>query len=287
MKGIILTGGNGTRLYPMTQVISKQLLPIYDKPMIYYPLSVFMLAGIREILIISTPRDLHLFQDLLGDGKNFGLSLSYAVQEKANGLAEAFLIGETFIGEDSCALILGDNFFYGRAFTETLQKAMALKKGAVVFPYYVQNPKEFGVIEISKEKEILSLEEKPKHPKSNLIIPGLYFFDATVVEKAKKVKKSKRGELEILSVLEMYLEEKTLDYHHLGRGMVWFDTGTEDSLLQSSNFVKMIQENQRIIVACLEEIAYKQNWITKDILKLQAKKMKNSKYGQYLSSLLD
>lgn len=287
MKGIILTGGRGTRLYPMTQVISKQILPIYDKPMIYYPLSVFMLAGIREILIISTPRDLHIFQELLGDGKNFGISLSYAVQEKANGLAEAFLIGEQFIGEESCALILGDNLFYGRAFTETLHKAMVLEEGAVIFPYYVQNPKEFGVVEISESKEILSLEEKPKNPKSNLIIPGLYFFDATVVEKAKRVQKSKRGELEILSVLEMYFEEKTLDYHHLGRGMVWFDTGTEDSLLQSSNFVKMMQENQRIMIACLEEIAYKQNWITKDILKLQAKKMKNSKYGQYLSSLLD
>ncbi|AVQ17408.1 glucose-1-phosphate thymidylyltransferase RfbA [Fusobacterium gonidiaformans] len=286
MRGIILTGGKGTRLYPVTQAISKQILPIYDKPMIYYPLSVLMLAGIREVLIISTPRDLNLFRDLLGDGKKFGLFLSYATQENANGLAEAFLIGESFIGEEGCALILGDNLFYGRAFTETLQKAITLEKGAIIFPYYVQNPKEFGVVEFDEEGKIISLEEKPKHPKSNFIIPGLYFFDSTVVEKAKRVKKSKRGELEILSILEMYLAEKKVFSFHLGRGMMWFDTGTEDSLLDSANFIKTVQQNQRIVIACLEEIAYQKGWITKEMVIQQAEKMKKSKYGKYLFSFI-
>ena len=284
MKGIILTGGSGTRLYPATQVISKQILPIYDKPMIYYPLSVLMLAGIREILIISTPRDIGLFQSLLGNGENFGISLSYEVQKEANGLAEAFLIGEDFIQKDFCALILGDNIFYGRAFTDTLKIAANLQEGVAVFPYYVQNPKEFGVVEFDSLGNIISLEEKPQHPKSNFILPGLYFFDATVVDKAKRVQKSARGELEILSILEMYLEEQKIFPFHLGRGMMWFDTGTEDSLLDSANFIKTIQQNQRIVIACLEEIAYQKSWITKEKVIQQAEKMKNSKDGKYLYS---
>lgn len=286
MKGILLTGGNGTRLHPITKAISKQMLPIYDKPMIYYPLSVLMLAGIREILLISTPRDLPVFQELLGDGKKWGLTFSYAVQEKARGLAEAFFIGEKFIGKDSCALILGDNVFYGHGLTGMLQEAVKLQKGAVIFGYYVKNPKDFGVVEFDEKGKILSLEEKPKFPKSNYVVPGLYFYDNSVLEKAGKVKPSERGELEITSINQMYLEEESLQLINLGRGMAWLDTGTQDALLEASNFVKTIQSRQGIMVACLEEIAYRNGWIDRNQIQDMARTLSKTKYGEYLLELL-
>ena len=286
MKGIILAGGSGTRLYPITKAISKQITPIYDKPMIYYPLSVLMLAGIREILIISTPRDVIVFEELLEDGSNFGLKISYAVQEKPNGLAEAFLIGEKFIGNDSCALVLGDNIFYGHGFTGMLKEAFSKEKGATIFGYYVNNPKDFGVVEFDKKGKAISLEEKPENPKSNYAIPGLYFYDNTVVEKAKKVKPSKRGELEITTLNEMYLKENNLNVVSLGRGMAWLDTGTHDALLEASNFVKTIQSRQGVMVACPEEISYRNGWIDKDKIKELAKPLLKSKYGKYLLNLI-
>ena len=286
MKGIILAGGSGTRLYPITKAISKQITPIYDKPMIYYPLSVLMLAGIREILIISTPRDVIVFEELLEDGSNFGLEISYAVQEKPNGLAEAFLIGEKFIGNDSCALVLGDNIFYGHGFTGMLKEAFSKEKGATIFGYYVNNPKDFGVVEFDKKGKAISLEEKPENPKSNYAIPGLYFYDNTVVEKAKKVKPSKRGELEITTLNEMYLKENNLNVVSLGRGMAWLDTGTHDALLEASNFVKTIQSRQGVMVACPEEISYRNGWIDKDKIKELAKPLLKSKYGKYLLNLI-
>lgn len=286
MKGIILAGGSGTRLYPITKSISKQITPIYDKPMIYYPLSVLMLAGIKDILVISTPRDLPLFEELLQTGADFGISLSYAVQEQPNGLAEAFLIGENFIENDSCALVLGDNIFYGHGFTGMLKEAESRKKGATIFGYYVQNPKDFGVVEFDENNRAISLEEKPENPKSNYAVPGLYFYDNTVVEKAKKVKPSKRGELEITTLNEMYLNEGTLNVTSLGRGMAWLDTGTHEALLEAANYVKTIQSRQGVMVACLEEIAYRNGWISKEKVCELAKPLLKSKYGEYLMDLI-
>lgn len=286
MKGIILAGGSGTRLYPVTKAISKQMIPIFDKPMIYYPLSVLMLSGIREILIISTARDVLVFQELLGSGNDLGLSISYKIQESPKGLAEAFIIGEEFIGEDSVALILGDNLFYGHGFTGMLKKAVNKKSGATIFGYYVKNPKDFGVVEFDKDGKVISLEEKPKTPKSNYAIPGIYFYDNSVIEKAKKVLPSERGELEITSINEMYLKENSLNVINLGRGMAWLDTGTFDGLLEASNFVKTIQTRQGIMIACLEEIAYNKSWIDDNQLLKLSKSLEKTSYGEYLLSLL-
>ena len=286
MKGIILAGGSGTRLYPITKAISKQINPIYDKPMIYYPLSILMLAGIREILVISTPRDLPLFKELLGSGEDFGVRFEYEIQEQPNGLAEAFIIGEKFIGNDSCALVLGDNIFYGHGLTGMLKEAEARKDGATIFGYYVTNPQDFGVVEFDEDGKVISLEEKPQNPKSNYAVPGLYFYDNTVVEKAKKVKPSKRGELEITSINEMYLQEDKLHVVNFGRGMAWLDTGTHDALLEAANFVKTIQSRQGVMVACLEEIAYRNGWISKEKVLELAKPLMKSKYGEYLKNLI-
>lgn len=286
MKGIILAGGSGTRLYPVTKAISKQITPIYDKPLIYYPLSVLMLAGIRDILLISTPRDILTFKELLGNGENLGLNIEYTIQHKPNGLAEAFLLGEKFIGNNSCALVLGDNMFYGYGFTGILKKASKLTKGATIFGYYVNNPTAFGVVEFDTNGKAISLEEKPENPKSNYAIPGLYFYDNTVVDKAKRVKPSKRGELEITSINEMYLNENSLNVLSLGRGMAWLDTGTHDALLEASNFVKTVQSRQGIMIACLEEIAYRNGWIDKNQLTNLAKPLLKSHYGEYLISLI-
>ena len=286
MKGIILAGGSGTRLYPITKAISKQINPIYDKPMIYYPLSILMLAGIREILIISTPRDLLLFKEILGNGDDFGVRFEYEIQEQPNGLAEAFIIGEKFIGNDSCALVLGDNIFYGHGLTGMLKEAEARKEGATIFGYYVTNPQDFGVVEFDENGKVISLEEKPQNPKSNYAVPGLYFYDNTVVEKAKRVKPSKRGELEITSINEMYLQEDKLHVVNFGRGMAWLDTGTHDALLEAANFVKTIQSRQGVMVACLEEIAYRNGWISKEKVLELTKPLMKSKYGEYLVNLV-
>ncbi len=286
MKGIILAGGSGTRLYPVTKAISKQITPIYDKPMIYYPLSVLMLAGIKDILIISTPRDLPVFKELLGTGEDFGVNFSYEVQENPNGLAEAFIIGESFIGNDSCALVLGDNIFYGHGLTGMLKDASKRDSGATIFGYPVQNPKSFGVVEFDKNGVAISLEEKPENPKSNFAIPGLYFYDNTVVEKAKAVKPSHRGELEITTLNEMYLNEGTLNVINLGRGMAWLDTGTHEGLLDASNFVATVQKRQGVMVACPEEIAYKNGWITDEKVEELAKPLLKSEYGKYLMNLI-
>ena len=286
MKGIILAGGSGTRLYPVTKAISKQMIPIFDKPMIYYPLSILMLAGIREILVISTVRDVLVFQELLGNGNELGLSISYEVQESPKGLAEAFIIGEEFIGDDSVALILGDNLFYDHGFTGMLEKAVNNKLGATIFGYYVKNPKDFGVVEFDNNGKVVSLEEKPKNPKSNYAIPGIYFYDNSVIEKAKAVLPSERGELEITSINEMYLKESTLNVISLGRGMAWLDTGTFDGLLEASNFVKTIQTRQGIMIACLEEIAYNKGWIDDKQLLERSRYLEKTSYGEYLLSLL-
>ncbi|WP_287785313.1 glucose-1-phosphate thymidylyltransferase RfbA [Megamonas sp.] len=287
MKGIILAGGSGTRLYPITKSISKQIIPIYDKPMIYYPLSVLMLAGIREILIISTERDLPAYKALLGDGSDYGLKLEYTIQEQPNGLAEAFILGEKFIGNDSVALILGDNVFYGRHFSESLEKAASLDTGALIFGYYVSDPTAFGVVEFDKNGKVLSLEEKPKHPKSNYAIPGLYFYDNEVVEIAKNVKPSARGELEITSVNEEYLKRGKLRAELLGRGMAWLDTGTHDGLLEAANYVSIVQHRQGMYISCIEEIAYRKGYISKAKLVELAQPMLKTDYGKYLMRIAE
>ncbi|MCQ2596054.1 MAG: glucose-1-phosphate thymidylyltransferase RfbA [Treponemataceae bacterium] len=284
MKGIILAGGSGTRLYPITKAVSKQILPLYDKPMIYYPLSVLMLAGIREVLIISTPRDLPCFKELFGDGSQLGMRFDYCVQEKPNGLAEAFILGESFIGDDSVALVLGDNIFYGQSFTNTLKKArksVEENDGAVIFGYYVKDPTQYGVVEFAKDGKVIGIEEKPKMPKSRYAVPGLYFYDNSVVEIAKNVKPSARGEIEITAVNNAYLQKQQLSVELLGRGMAWLDTGTYDGLLDASNFVATIQKRQGYYVSCIEEIAYRNGWLTKEAL-LETAKTYKTDYGEYL-----
>ncbi len=287
MKGIILAGGSGTRLYPMTYAVSKQILPVYDKPMIYYPLSVLMLAGIREILLISTKRDVGVFQELLGDGSQIGLSIEYAVQESPRGLAEAFLIGEKFIGRDSVALVLGDNIFYGGSFPEILKHVVRENEGATIFGYYVKNPKEYGVVEFDEEHRVLSLQEKPEHPRSNYAVPGLYFYDNSVVEIAKNVKPSARGELEITSVNQEYLRRGKLKVKLLGRGFAWLDTGTPDALLDAADFVAAFQKRQGLYISCIEEIAFKRGFITADQLRKLAEPIRKTAYGQYLLDIAD
>jgi glucose-1-phosphate thymidylyltransferase len=282
MKGIILAGGNGTRLYPITKGISKQLLPIYDKPMIYYPLSVLMIAGIREILIISNPEYIDMYKRLLNDGSPLELKIDYKIQEKPKGLADAFIVGEDFIGEDSVCLILGDNVFYGQGFGPKLKKASETEKGAVIFGYYVTNPNEFGVVEFDEQGNVLSLEEKPSKPKSNYAIPGLYFYDNSVIEKAKNLKPSARGELEITDLNRVYLKERQLRVELLGRGFAWLDTGTYDGLANAADFVRTIQKRTGLYIACLEEIAYRNKWITKEELIKLGKEYENTEYGQYI-----
>ena len=282
MKGIILAGGSGTRIYPLTKSISKQLLPIYDKPMIYYPLSVLMLAGIQEILIISTPRDIEGFRDLLGDGSELGMELNYAVQEKPSGLAEAFIIGEPFIGQSSVALVLGDNMFYGSDFGNRVQQAAQLSTGGIIFGCYVNDPRAYGVVEIDEEMNAISIEEKPSNPKSSYAVPGLYFFDNKVVNIAKRVKPSARGEKEITCVINEYLQRGELKVEIMGRGLAWMDTGTHESLLEASNFVEAIQKRQGLYVSCIEEIAFRRDYISKEQLLMLAKPLMKTDYGKYL-----
>ena len=287
MKGIILAGGSGTRLYPITRSISKQILPVYDKPMIYYPLSVLMLAGIREILIISTPTDIGLYQNLLGDGSQLGLKLAYKIQPSPDGLAQAFILGEEFIGNDNACLILGDNIFYGYNFRSILEEAAALEDGSIVFGYYVNDPERYGVVEFDPTGKVISIEEKPEKPKSNYAVTGLYFYSNDVVEKAKNLKPSKRGELEITDLNRLYLEENRLNVKLLGRGFAWLDTGTHDSLLQASNFIATIEQRQGLKVSCIEEIAYKKGFISKEQLLDLAKPLSKNQYGQYLIQLAE
>ena len=287
MKGIILAGGKGTRLYPMTKAVSKQLLPIYDKPMIYYPLSILMLAGIREILLISTPEDTPVYEKLLGDGARIGIQLSYKVQETPRGLADAFILGEEFIGDDSVCLILGDNVFYGVDMTRTLRESMANNTGATIFGYPVKNPSSFGVVEFDKDGRVLSIEEKPEKPKSKYAVPGLYFYDNRVVEIAKQVKPSKRGEIEITAVNNAYLELGELRVTLLGRGMAWLDTGTPQGMLNASEFVETVQDRQGFYVSCIEEIAWRRGFITKEELRALGEELKMTDYGQYLISLAE
>ena len=287
MRGIILAGGSGTRLFPVTKAMSKQMVPIYDKPMIYYPMSVLMLAGIREILIISTPRDIVNFKELFNDGSELGLRIEYEIQEQPNGLAEAFIIGENFIGDDSVAMILGDNIFYGQSFSKHLKEAASLEAGAIIFGYYVQDPRSFGVVEFDDNNNVISLEEKPQKPKSKYAVPGLYFYDNSVVKKAKELKPSARGELEITDLNKVYMQEGNLKVNLLGRGMAWLDTGTHASMLQASNFVEAVQNTQGTYIACLEEIAYRQKWIsTEDVIQL-AKPLMKTGYGRYLVDIVD
>ena len=286
MKGIILAGGSGTRLYPVTKSMSKQMVPIYDKPMIYYPMSVLMLAGIRDILIISTPRDIINFKALFKDGSEYGLNIEYAVQEQPNGLAEAFIIGEEFIGNDNVAMILGDNIFYGQNFSSHLKEAAQLKSGAMVFGYYVQDPRAFGVVGFDENGKVTSLEEKPEKPKSKYAVPGLYFYDNSVVEKAKSLKPSQRGELEITTVNEEYMKMNKLYVETFGRGMTWFDTGTHDALLETASFVQTIEKRQGMQVCCPEEIAYQNNWISAEQLSKLADKYMKTDYGKYLKALI-
>ena len=284
MKGIILAGGSGTRLYPITKSVSKQILPLYDKPMIYYPLSVLMLAGIREVLIISTPRDIHCFEELFGDGEWLGMHFEYAVQDKPRGLADAFIVGKDFIGSDDVALVLGDNIFYGQSFTATLKKAaekIRTQKGAVIFGYYVADPTAYGVVEFDKNGKVLGVEEKPANPKSNYAVPGLYFYDNSVVEIAANVKPSARGEIEITAVNNEYLARQQLKVELLGRGMAWLDTGTYDGLLEASNFIATIEKRQGLYVSCIEEIAYANGWLSKEKL-LEIAKGYKTDYGRYL-----
>ena len=287
MKGIILAGGSGTRLYPITKGISKQLIPVYDKPMIYYPLSTLMLAGIRDILVISTPEYTPLFEQLLGDGSDFGIHLSYKVQEHPNGLAEAFILGADFIGDDSVCLILGDNIYYGGGLSEQLQQAAKKTDGATVFGYHVNDPERFGVVEFDKDMHALSIEEKPEHPKSNYAVTGLYFYDNDVVEIAKNLKPSARGELEITDINKEYLQRGKLDVKLMGRGYAWLDTGTHDSMLEAASFIATIQKRQNLKVACLEEISYRMGWISRDRLVELAQPLKKNDYGQYLLRLAE
>lgn len=286
MKGIILAGGSGTRLYPLTQVVSKQILPVYDKPMIYYPLSTLMLAGIRDILIISTPRDILVFKELLGNGKHLGLNIEYAIQEKPRGLAEAFIIGEKFIGNDRVALILGDNIFYGRHFTKTLNEVLT-RKGATIFGYYVDNPQEYGVVTFDKDYNVLSLEEKPEKPKSHYAVPGLYFYDNDVIEIAKTIRPSARGELEITSVNNEYLKKGKLNIKILGRGFAWLDTGNPNALLEAAEYVGAVQKRSGLYISCIEEIAYIKGFIDKFQLLKLAEKFSKTDYGKYLLRLTE
>lgn len=282
MKGIILAGGSGTRLYPLTKAMSKQMMPVYDKPMIYYPLSILMLADIRDILIISTPRDLPAFKELFADGGQLGLNMSYAIQESPRGLADAFIVGDKFIGNDSVALILGDNIFYGQSFSKVLKVASSREKGATIFGYYVRDPREYGVVEINEEGKAVSIEEKPQDPKSNYAVPGLYFYDNDVVDIAKSVKPSKRGEIEITSVNNTYLERGDLFVEKLGRGFAWLDTGNHDMLLDAADFVRAFQKRQGMYISCIEEIAYRRNFIDKDQLLKLAEPLLKTDYGKYL-----
>ena len=287
MKGIILAGGSGTRLYPLTKVTSKQLLPVYDKPMIYYPLSTLMLAGIREILIISTEIDIDRFKALLGDGSKYGLSISYKVQKRPEGLAQAFIIGEDFIGEDSCAMVLGDNIFYGSGFTKMLKHAARQTNGATIFGYYVDDPRRFGVVEFDTKGKVISIEEKPQNPKSNYCITGLYFYDSKVVDIAKKIKPSKRGELEITDINKIYLESNELEVLTLGRGFAWIDAGTIDALSEASEFIRIIEKKQGIKIAAIEEIAFKNKWIDKEQLIELSNLYKNTDYGEHLKKVAE
>ena len=286
MKGIVLAGGSGTRLYPMTKVVSKQLLPIYDKPMVYYPISVLMLSGIKNILIISTENDILLYKSLLKDGSQFGCSFEYAIQKEPKGLAEAFIIGESFIGKDKVAMILGDNIFFGQSFTNILERSAKFKDGAVLFAYKVKDPERFGIIEIDDKNNAISIEEKPKNPKSPYAVTGLYFYDNDVIDIAKSIKPSKRGELEITDVNKVYLEKKKLKVEILGRGFAWLDTGTTDSLLKAAEFVSTVQNLEGMQIACLEEIAYSKGWINKKDIEESANKLKNTDYGKYLLNLI-